>query len=231
MMSAALTDKMMRYFSSEDTIDDRSREAVIRSCEKLYTRFSTSKKIVVRTRLGRAFRAYHMYNRHQLILYLAAPSLTALSSESVTRALIVDTVMETRSKYYFASLILLTIAFILLTNFIVPSPSLLIAFLIIGLGLLAIAYLIAKRAPKHTVIHHIEEVHRELIDTSSKYRYMFSRLQSIVSDVLKVVGDTALRRRSRGYIVVDGCGLYEFRSQQREDNVFDIDMWRVSAEP
>lgn len=230
MMSAALTDKVMKYFSSEDTIDDRSREAVVRSCERLYTRFSVSKKIVVRARLGRAFRAYHMFNRHQLILYLAAPSLSALSSESVTRALIVDTIMETRSKYYFTSLILLTIAFILLTNFVVPSPTLLAVLLIVGLGLLATAYLITKRAPKHTVIYRIEEVHRELMNTSPRYRYIFLRLQSVINDVLKVVIDTALRRRNRGYIIVDGCGLYEFRSQHREDNVFDIDMWRVSAE-
>ncbi len=230
MMSAALAGKMMRYFSPEDTVDDRSREAVIRSCERLYTRFSMSKKIIIRTRLGRAFRVYHMFNRHQLVLYLAAPSLSAISSESITRALIVDTIMETRSRYYFTSLILLTIAFILLTNFIVPNPTLLVVFLIVGLGLLAAAYLITRRAPKHTVVHRIEEVHQELMSTSSRYRYMFLRLQSVINDVLKVVIDSALGRRNRGYIIVGGCGLYEFRSQHREDNFFDIDMRRVAAE-
>ncbi len=229
-MSAALTDKVMKYFSPEDTVDDRSREAVVRSCERLYTRFSMSKKIVIRARLGKAFRVYHTYSKQQLVLYLSAPSLYALSSESVARALIVDTIMETRSKYYFTSLILLTIAFILLTNFIVPSPTILIVLLIAGLGLLAAAYIITRRAPKHIVIQRIEEVHRELMNTSSRYRYMFSRIQSAVGDVLKAVIDTALRRRSRGYVVVDGCGLYEFRSQYREDNVFDIDMRRVSYE-
>jgi len=230
MMNAALTDKVMKYFSPEEIVDDKSREAVIKSCERLYMLFSRSRKIAVHTKLGGTFRAYHTYSRHQLTLYITAPSLTTLSSESVTRALIVDTVMEARSRYYFASLVLLTIAFILLTNFIVPSPMLLTAFLIVGLGLLAASYLITKRAPKHTVIQRIEEVHRELVVTSSRYRYVSSRLQSIVSDVLKVVKDIALRRRDRGYIVVGGCGLYEFRSQRREDNVFDIDMWRVSGE-
>ena len=225
---------MMRYFSADRTLSNakyRDRDVVVKSCEKLYTRFHSSKNIVVRTKLGKSFHVYHIFTRGRLTLFLTVSSISSLRSEAITVALIVDSVMESRSRYLLASYILLTLALILLTNLIVPSITLLLLLLAIGLGLLAISYIITKRAPRNSVIQRIEEIHRELMSIDSRYRNVFTALQSIIMDLVKVLQEAILKNRERGCVVIRGCGLYEFRAKRVEDSTFDVDMWRVHDQP
>lgn len=221
---------MMKYFSADRILSNvkyRDRDVVVKSCEKLYTRFRLSKNIVVRTKLGKPFHVYHVFAKDKLMLFLTVSSISSLKSEPITVALIVDSIMESRSKYLLASYTLLTLALILLTNLIVPSITLLLLLLAIGLALLAVSYIVTKRAPRNSVVQRIEEIHKELMNIDSRYRNVFTALQSIIMDLVKVLQEAILRNRERGCAVIRGCGLYEFRAKRIENSVFDIDMWRV----
>ncbi|HIP57049.1 MAG TPA: hypothetical protein EYH02_03150 [Ignisphaera aggregans] len=221
---------MMKYFSADRVLNNvkyRDRDVIVKSCEKLYTRFCLSKNIVVRTKLGASFHVYHVFTKDRLMLFLTVTSISSLRSDSITVALIVDSIMESRSRHLLASYILLTLALILLTNLVLPSVTLLLLLLAIGLALLAISYMIIKRTPRDGVVQRIEEIHRELMNIDSRYRSIFTALQSIIMDLVKVLQEAILKNRERGCVVIRGCGLYEFRAKRIEDSIFDIDMWRV----
>ena len=226
-MNAALADYMMKYFSADESeiVDDRVRNTVISVCKKLDSKLISIKTIIAKFSSGSRPKVLITYGRESLLIYFSIPKDRVYTYDDFTKALIADALIEARSKYYFTSLMLLTIALIILSNIIMPSLLTLVLMVGIGIALLMLSFLIARRAPKHTYIQKIDVLHKHMISTSSLYRLLYEKIKLVIKTFIDVFKDVE-KGKEKGYAIFENYGLFMYAVKKRND-VIEIKFAKV----